>query len=223
MRLSIFLHIAGMGDADAITAELCGAILGSGLYAEAESLQSILVGGSLNYPLPQRWRIERRGSLDQYEYPTLAEVWRWSQSASDDQAALYLHTKGASKGCRVGGELPSDAWRRYMLAFVVERWRECRDLLSLYQTVGTEIRLPPRHVPHYAGNFWYARASYLRRLQEPKPIKTWGHERYGAETWLLSGMDRAENHFSYMSLDAHNERRIAKEPLREGVYRGGEV
>lgn len=215
--LAVYLHVATIGDHRAIVAELAGAIHASGLYDAATSLTCYVVGDAPTWPLWQRWRVERAGPVDGYEYPTLRALWQWAAS-NKDAAVLYVHTKGASKGIRGDAEHPTDAWRRYMVDCVIRRWRECIGLLDRFATVATELRRPPRHVPHYAGNFWWANADWIAARPEPEPMYVWHHVRYGAETWLLDGVTNFDDHYSFFSLDSDNRLLIAKRCIREESY-----
>jgi len=99
----------------------------------------------------------------------------------DDTAVLYTHTKGATS--------PSDlhtAWRRSMTKLLVEEWFTCKQMLERVEVVGCHWLTPERFAdvgtPYFGGNFWWARADYLRTLAPP------GEEsRHAAEAWVGSG------------------------------------
>lgn len=90
---------------------------------------------------------------------------------------LYLHTKGASHPQRTG---PVDDWRALMVHVVVERFAECLAGLEHHDVVGCELLRAPH--PHFSGNFWWARADYLRSLPAVPVVG-----RSDAEWWVLSG------------------------------------
>ncbi len=180
--IRVFLHVAGMNHYREIVAELSGMINGSGLYDAAE-LTAVTVGTcDLSGLFGERWQTRGGGPLERFEFPTLRHLHAIAQTHPED-SFLYLHTKGASQPARRASR---DAWRRYMARCVITDWRQCVDLLGDHDTVGTEIRQPPKHANmHYAGNFWWARGDYLSRLPQPVPKFVWKGERYAAETWLL--------------------------------------
>lgn len=111
-----------------------------------------------------------------YEQETLD----WIDSFVDDHdgVVLYTHSKGSGYPSPV-----SVSWRRTMTFDAVVNWKQCVDLLSSgVDTVGTTWHpASPSYgpVPYWAGNFWWASASFLREL--PPPSR---EHRYGAEGWI---------------------------------------
>ena len=97
-----------------------------------------------------------------------------------DAAVLYCHTKGASSSNPFNG-----LWRRRMTASVVD-WQRCTGLLATYDAAGPFWLTPQEHgrrigdTPYFAGNFWWARAAYLRQLPQIPP----GTARHWAEGWV---------------------------------------
>lgn len=117
-----------------------------------------------------------------YEQVTLALLRSWVHAARGDQAVLYAHTKGAHNQSEMNAE-----WRRSMTRHVVGDWRTCVSLLRDYDTIGCHWLTPSLYphvvgTPYYGGNFWWARASYLRRLP---PLEQ--QDRHAAEGWIGLG------------------------------------
>ena len=136
------------------------------------------------------------------EWETLKLLWDFCQDLNEPCFVLYLHTKGVYRG----GSLSED-WRRMMLYFCVERWR---DALSMFDdpsrlAVGCNLKnkrlgrrysqgldvlnLPP--LWHYSGNFWWAKSEAICSLpdpesQEAKRILTWKGIKpsLAAERWI---------------------------------------
>lgn len=84
-----------------------------------------------------------------------------------DAKIFYMHAKGV-RHWQTYLEKNMHAWRIYMEYFTIERWQECVHALDSYDICGVNWTLDP--VPHFSGNFWWARAEYLRtipELQEP--------------------------------------------------------
>jgi hypothetical protein len=99
----------------------------------------------------------------------------------DDAAVLYAHSKGAWRN------MPNeDQWRRSMLWHLVIGWRNCVELLSTCQVVGCHWM-----GNHFAGNFWWAQAGYLRSL--PPVYGITEAERGQAETWIGLGEPTVAN------------------------------
>jgi hypothetical protein len=139
-------------------------------------------------PVPDRWA----EADDGWEQVTLRQIHADVHKTASEYAVLYAHTKGA------GSDTPLNAyWRRSMTWHVVSQWRKCVKLLEDgdYDTAGchwltpeTHHR-PPRffvHTPMYGGNFWWAKASYLRQL--PPPGTGYRHQ---SEEWVGLGSPKA--------------------------------
>ncbi len=138
-------------------------------------------------PAPAEWIEADTG----FEQVTLARLSTDMHQLPGEFAVLYAHTKGA-----FSGDPLNEPWRRSMTAYVVAGWRDCAALLEAgYETAGCHWLTPekdddpPRYpvtTPMYGGNFWMARASYLRRL--PPPGCDYRHQ---AEEWIGLGAPRA--------------------------------
>ena len=98
-------------------------------------------------------------------------------------AILYLHSKGATRN----GNQNVNAWVDYMEYFLIEHYNSCLDHLRAYDTAGVDYHTSPS--PHYAGNFWWARGSYLKSRPEvsPQPESRIQDPRWYCEFWLLDG------------------------------------
>jgi hypothetical protein len=96
-----------------------------------------------------------------------------------DGAILYAHTKGAWANTDLARE-----WRVSMTHDTVTRWRECVEALERVEAAGPYWLKShePEHKDHghfFAGNFWWARTDYLRKLDPPR-----NENRYQAEGWV---------------------------------------
>lgn len=141
-----------------------------------------------------------------WEWPTLDNMRQHVTAMGDEEFyVMYVHLKGLSR--------PSDPavtdWRLFMDYWIIERWQDCVAKLDEgYDTAGVNFAEQPW--PHYSGNFWWARASYLRRLPElVHPAQTaWGtpspytgarydvgNFRYDHEAWIGSSNPRAAELF----------------------------
>ena len=123
--------------------------------------------------------IQRSSDSSRFEVPTLRHLHSFATKAfqslyfttpSDNKSTiltpeqdiqiLYLHTKGVSyKDSHIG----VTDWTRMMLYFTVEEHRRCFHLLASgdFDAVGTNCH--PQPYLHFAGNMWWATASYIRR------------------------------------------------------------
>lgn len=223
MNLHVYIHAASMGDHwREIVAELVGMVDGSLLYDAAASLRCVVVGGGETRYLASRgfpkWEtIEYGGWLDEYEYPTLRLLWEHACKEPDGYY-LYLHTKGASsyrensQGAYAGKRY-RDRWRKVMAYHLVARWRERVAELADWDAVGCLPIGGP--LPHYSGNFWWARGDHLAKLPEPAPMapgRPGGeHPRLWAELWVQSIPGRYLSCYNHPSDLSHD--------FVEGVYR----
>ena len=115
-----------------------------------------------------------------FEQVTLKALRSWVHARRGDAAVLYAHTKGS-----YSISPNQDTWRMSMTGRLVGDWRRCMDLLQAHEAVGCHWTLPGIYcdtAPCFAGNFWWARASYLRRLPEVGMA-----DRGDAERWLGLG------------------------------------
>lgn len=138
---------------------------------------------------PATW--VRSGVITRYEFPTLFLLWAHAQRAPTIKI-LYLHTKGASRE-------PSQKWnhwRDYLLWGVVENWELClerineeEDMVGVDWAPGIDLEkwgvTNPRTNGFWAGNFWWAKASYIMTLPDPLTLPI--GNRYYAEGWVGLG------------------------------------
>ena len=187
---------------EALVREQVAALKESGLYAatkriyvsciafdEADADKLVRIIGEDKAVL-----VLKGGDPSMFEYAALNFV--RTKSLKEDCLIYYFHTKGITY---YNGSVTDRhylafrrnvvAWRKMMEYFVFTKWRVAVNvLLGGYDTYGC-FRMPPPPQPFriYAGNFWWARSSYLRRLPEfPEGVaKT---NRYLAEEWIYKGM-----------------------------------
>lgn len=104
----------------------------------------------------------------------------------EDGKILYAHTKGAWNNTDL-----SKTWRESMTFDCVMRWQEAVNALDKNDVAGPYWlkSAEPEHREHeffFAGNFWWANASYIRTLPEIK-----NENRYQAEGWIGLGDPKA--------------------------------
>lgn len=183
-RIAVFYHVARLGIWESVDAEIMRCLAASGLLEHAAFVRNECDG-------------------TEYEFPTIDLL---RQHATDnDGAVLYIHTKGV---VRSGPSI--DDWRAAMLYWMVERWRECvYKLLKGYDAVGyTRCERP---VPHFQGNYWWAKTSYLRTLGDPRAIEfvpsvSNQGERHKAEFWILSKPGKFYQPYSHRPVRPYADR-----------------
>jgi len=119
------------------------------------------------------------------EWDTLVELWDFCRG-NQDHLVLYVHTKGVAHG---GPH--KDDWREMMLHFCVERWSNA---VAVFDDLGINAagcnmknKQPRRRsvrreffgggrgpwdLWHFSGNFWWARASAISALPDPRTEET---------------------------------------------------
>lgn len=118
-----------------------------------------------------------------YEQVTLNVLRAWAADAPAGARVLYCHTKGAMNDHQGA----NTNWRREMTARVVGEWQIIQPLLDRRDAIGccwkNQAEFPnfmgPETAGHFAGNFWWATAAYLRKLP---PVEAGA--RHKAETWI---------------------------------------
>lgn len=141
------------------------------------------------------------------EYPALMLVKDLADAALEEEYILYFHIKGITKLHHRG----IHDWRRYMEYWHIDRWQDCIAKLDEgHDTCGTnyihgEFIGADHKVhdwPHYSGGFWWARTSYIKKLNKlPHPdnyvmgtispltgyVIDRDLYRYDHEAWIASG------------------------------------
>lgn len=120
-------------------------------------------------------------SRREYEYATLAAL-QDHCAAHPTSWVLYFHNKGASRTDPRQQRFVS-AWRRYLEAFVLWRFRSCLAVLQAgYDTCGVQWA---DDWAIYGGNFWWARCEYVNSLPSVRSLPQW--VRHLAESWVGLG------------------------------------
>ncbi len=103
-------------------------------------------------------------NVSDYELPTLQYIYNFCIE-NVDYNVLYIHTKNIGKQLNICIEDQI----KYMLYFLVSRWKDCVNLLNSTNnnSCGVDLRIEPSL--HYSGNFWWAKSNYIKRL--PPPIQ----------------------------------------------------
>jgi hypothetical protein len=179
-----FYHVYADGAFESPVRDHFNALEESGL---ADALDSFRIGivGSKENRLKALELFEELGipftlaalSETGWEQVTLSEVYKFSKTT--EAKILYAHTKGSYSQTRLARE-----WRISMLYDTVTRWKSAVLALDTFEAAGPFwiSSNAPEHEEHeffFAGNFWWARTDYLRRLPTIK-----NETRYQAEGWI---------------------------------------
>ncbi len=184
-----FMHIAMHGDWKDVVGEQFMKLSVSGLYERTERLYVTLLGPSpeeFRFCTPKIQIVHSSADFQEYEFPELEFLHRFVQD--HDGLVYYIHTKGV-----FNSSPQTRDWRHLMEHVVIERFRECMAYLLSHDVCGANWLHRPW--PHFSGNFWWARGSYVRALKSPgnlPSIPVLGHDRrYVCERWIGTGSPRA--------------------------------
>lgn len=177
LPIHIFIHICTINHWQDVVERQLSKIKASGLYEQCDSISFGVLGNgdvsSLISRYPKVKVLFQTIDKELYERPTLLNL--HSQSRSDPTAlVLYLHSKGVSRSY---ADANITDWSDYMEYFTIECWRDCVEELNDYDVCGVNWRTTP--LPHFSGNFWWARADYITSL--PGHI---GRGYYDPEMWI---------------------------------------
>ena len=196
----------------------CGRIRGSGLLEKSSRILVGVVGDPREDLEPiARWlgpraEVRHLGPLSAYEFPTLQWLHDEAKAGPEDLACWYVHTKAISHGIEAGRRQ-----RAGMEALILDNHATCLELLEGHDACGPDWKLTGfgRAQPHFAGNFWWANARYLRRL--PPPMSLPLDDRYQAEFWI--GLEPEIRPFGFVLPSDPFDRPSAWIGL-EAMYRG---
>lgn len=146
--------------------------------------------------IPRKAKIVLHGLESKAENLTLVQLEKWLPG-HEDWYVLYFHAKGCTHSA-TDPLAPRTNWRNCMMRHLIGNWRQCvADLDAGFESVGCHWMEPPATPPSqyiWAGNFWWAKASFLRTLpsiMERARIKQSGiasiDSRYEAEVWIGNG------------------------------------
>jgi|688.fasta_scaffold00075_6 hypothetical protein len=121
------------------------------------------------------------------EVITLKRLWQECQRG--DFNVLYFHSKAITGTDKLLNNSDMKAfkrsvyWRQYLNWGVLEKWEECVKRLDKYDVSGVNYSNDP--IPHYSGNFWWAKSSHIRRLPDPE-TNDWWHlvQANATDQWL---------------------------------------
>jgi hypothetical protein len=96
------------------------------------------------------------------EADTLSDLHKFAKE-NPEYKILYIHTKTSSARPEQACWDNVNHWLDYIEFFNVYQWESCVDLLDSHDCVGTEW-FTETEFPHYSGNFWWANADYITKL-----------------------------------------------------------
>lgn len=161
--VKLFLHIATIGEYQIISDELIYSVKNSGLLDKCDQFNVCIVGDSkLDIPIKsEKIFIKNVGNIKDYEFPTLEFI---ENDIDDGDIIFYFNGLGVTDN-----SIYKKSWRKYLTYFNIYRFEECiKSLNDGFDCCGVDWRTNP--VPHFSGNFWWAKCSYLKKLPEIKTL-----------------------------------------------------
>ena len=212
-KKAIFYHLYQTGDWENIFTEQIVRLQQKGLFDEADYIH---IGINGNKPLPYTFgkvnRIKYNENTD-LEADTLSDMQSFCL-ANPDYKVMYIHAKGVTWSGGID-DIKSNikSWRDYLEYFTIDQWERCCNLLDTHDCVGTEweddayINNESITAPHYAGNFWWANASYINKLNLDYLYDRNAWTRWKGEFWLGTETPNYYNFYNsgknkyYMNID----------------------
>jgi hypothetical protein len=172
-------------------------LISSGLYEESQSVYFGVYSSCTSNLKLFRDIVEKYDSLkkikirvyekNKFEFDTLISLQNFC-SANPIGSVLYFHTKGTSRS----KDKNVDSWRECMEYFNIEKWNSCHSKIENegFDVCGamyvTWFKFLDYHFKNYfSGNFWWAKASYVKKLPNlTKLISNDPINRTLAEMWL---------------------------------------
>jgi len=228
-KIAIFYHIYQKNHWAKLFEQQIVALQKSGLYDAADYIHFGINGDE---PLPYdlvKVNSVKRNIRTELEADTLLDLFRFAVK-NPNYKILYIHTKGTTWNedkiqndklySTIKDTLPINVnlWISYMEYFNIQRWKDCIELLNLYDCVGTEWLKEANigtnqkvHTSYYAGNFWWAKAEYISKLDPNFLYENVQWKRHQAEFWIGTAYP---NYFNYY----YSGKNLYLEPIELAEY-----
>ncbi len=186
MATRVFYHICAMNHWESVLRDQASKLLFSGLYDVAEAIHCFCTGPEARRAsvvvqhFGKKFCVEACDPEDKSgERFTLMNIHKF---ISPHDSVLYIHTKGVTK-------LPPSEnvffWNLYMEYHLIKHYQLCLEVLHQADVVGLDFY--EKSLPHFSGNFWWARGDHLLKLTEYANEK--GDKYAYTETWVCGGHD----------------------------------
>lgn len=243
--IEIVYHVATLNSWEEVVCEQLTTLERSGLGSACDRLTVTVVGPHIDKAkelfrrfsfYPKVLLIHASEDVRVAEFPGIEMVKKIALER-EDANILYMHSKGIT-------HLQNDrtrnvrSWRRYLEYFLIERWEACIEALQTFNLCGvewlncTKSMAPCMENPGiFAGNFWWARADYLRTCKDVPP-RPWDpsslyRDRYHCEVFIASGQNPLPKSFHQSgtnlyefnyTADYYKEAQLPKQGAIEIVY-----
>lgn len=186
-----FMHIATLNHWREVVAEQLLKLRSSGLWDRTNRIFVGVLGNEahqLDFADEKIQVIYRGKNIAEAEFPTLEHLQQFC--GEKECLVYYIHTKGVFRV----SDMTRD-WRHLMEHFVIQRFEDCLEKLTTCDVCGVDWETSG---PHFAGNFWWARSSYIRALPQLSRLRrrdpTADIDRHICEKWIgMNPSVRAES------------------------------
>jgi hypothetical protein len=199
--IKIFYHATDLPGWETITGDQIDKMISSGLLARSDLYihmnydENNFVEFRKNYEnYPNIHWIYKQNLKQDYEFPTIISLKEMADSTDEEFYALYLHQKGVTY-LNKPTETQIQHWRLIMDYWDIERWKDCVKALDEGYDAAGALHNSENVWPHFSGNFWWTKASFLRKCKPlilPSTVNfqaQFGHGdvyRVDSEAWLGS-------------------------------------
>lgn len=214
-KIAVFYHLGQFGQWERLFQEQMNSLVISGLYHSASFIH-IGVNGKDQLPMIlDKFKVVYNDNKI-LEADTLNAVWEFCRK-NLDYRVMYFHTKGSTQE-NTKNRFNVDKWRLYLEYFTIHQWKQCIPKLKEYDTVGTEYSYETGLInqetgitewennPHYAGNYWWANATYINKLDPNYLYNTEkGWTRYRSEFWIGTGNPKKFSFYQTQCFDKYQD------------------
>lgn len=183
----------------------------SQLYDAADYIH-IGINGSWRMPFDLiKVNVVKRNKIVDSEAETLLDLHNFCKQ-NPDWKVFYFHTKGVRTYKLPVGTIDDNKWREYLEEVNIDSWQDYVKHLDSYDCAGTEwhdyasLQDKTLKYPHYSGNFWWANASYISKLDPNFLKQDLEIKRYLPEFWIGTGNPNKYNLYSCPTVDAYLRR-----------------
>ena len=173
-KIAVFYHLYQANNWQKLFEEQMNSLVSSGIYEKCDFIH-IGINGDQELPFVlDKMKVEYNENKI-LEANTLQRLWEFSNS-NPEYKVLYFHSKGVTHAEDNYLTINTNSWRKYLEYYVIDEWKTCVEDLNFYDCAGAEwideSKLWDSDLNdyrygidlHYAGNFWWANAEYLKNL-----------------------------------------------------------
>lgn len=206
MKINLFHHVVDVPRSEIIFSEQLDRVINSGILQD-QATYHICINGNLNNFESHFEKIAKYSNINivhvadnfkQWEYPSLNYLKTFIDNSVDCQYVGYIHMKGSSDSSFQN----SRDWRRLMEFFIIDKYQKCLYYLENDYNIAGINWYNGGISWHFSGNFWWARADYIKSLNPlPDPTRiikgtrspithnfyTPQNFRYDHEAWIGTG------------------------------------